>query len=130
MLATKFYFPEDFTKSAALTALITALEPIIGVTNACLPFLPLVFKQIRKTAFLMRVSNSLNLFLTKRKNGRRLGQSDTERAISGSQFIELKDQAGKHPKQLSFKYNSVSTSSQNGGPAGAPLRDEDYAVGW
>lgn len=78
----------------------------------------------------MRVSNSLNLFLTKRKNGRRLGQSDTERAISGSQFIELKDQAGKHPKQLSFKYNSVSTSSQNGGPAGAPLRDEDYAVGW
>ena len=44
-----YYEPNNNTKQNAIVALITGLEPIIGVINACLPFLPSILQHISHT---------------------------------------------------------------------------------
>ena len=41
-----YYKPENVTKQNAIVDLITALEPIIGTINACLPFLPAIVERV------------------------------------------------------------------------------------
>lgn len=54
---SQYYDKDDYTKSAAVTALITGLEPIIGVINACLPFVPLVVKEVSETRIYQRMQS-------------------------------------------------------------------------
>lgn len=37
---------DNYTKQSAVVGLITALEPILGVINACLPFMPRIFTHL------------------------------------------------------------------------------------
>ncbi|KAL8704957.1 MAG: hypothetical protein Q9201_001903 [Fulgogasparrea decipioides] len=61
IFATKYYYINNYTKSAALVSLITGLEPILGVINACMPFMPLVAKRITRTSFFQKATASLRL---------------------------------------------------------------------
>jgi hypothetical protein len=40
---SRYYMVDNYTKKSAVVGLITALEPIIGVINVCLPFVPRIF---------------------------------------------------------------------------------------
>ena len=55
-LATFYYEANDYTKQSALVALITGLEPILGLINACLPFLHSVLKRVGQTTVFIRAS--------------------------------------------------------------------------
>ncbi|KAL8820699.1 MAG: hypothetical protein Q9223_001122, partial [Gallowayella weberi] len=59
IFATRYYYVNNYTKSAALVALITGLEPILGVINACMPFMPLVLKRISETWLFQKATSSL-----------------------------------------------------------------------
>ncbi|KAI4266001.1 MAG: hypothetical protein L6R38_009021 [Xanthoria sp. 2 TBL-2021] len=65
IFATAYYYTDNYTKSAALVAFITGLEPILGTINACLPFMPLVAKRVAQSS----------LFQSLRSSSRKLGRS-------------------------------------------------------
>ncbi|KAL8969891.1 MAG: hypothetical protein Q9197_004102 [Variospora fuerteventurae] len=56
---SRFDQPENPTKGQAVTALITGLEPTLGIINACLPLMPLVFQHMSSAKFMQRLSTSL-----------------------------------------------------------------------
>ena len=66
IFVTIYVDPQNPTKVEAFTVLITGLEPILGVTNACLPFMPLVFKWIRDTDVFQSASTSLGSITRRR----------------------------------------------------------------
>ena len=65
LIASIYYEPNNYTKSAALTTLITGLEPTIGIINACLPFLPPIAERASKTKLVQFTSSYLRM-VTKR----------------------------------------------------------------
>ena len=56
VLAILYYEANDYTKQSVLVALITGLELILGIINACLSFLPSVLKRVGQTTVFIRAS--------------------------------------------------------------------------
>ena len=44
-----FYLVDNPTKQNGIVAFITAMEPIVGITNACMPFFPAVVRHITQS---------------------------------------------------------------------------------
>ncbi|KAL9596354.1 MAG: hypothetical protein Q9179_004642 [Wetmoreana sp. 5 TL-2023] len=92
VLVSETYRPEkygDITKQNAIVVLIIGLEPIFGVINACLPFLPSVFHHIGESSVYL----ALRRYLRFKSSGSRQGQSMSGRDLnSGSQ---MKSRMGK-----------------------------------
>ncbi|TAQ83588.1 hypothetical protein B7494_g8083 [Chlorociboria aeruginascens] len=93
-----FYETDNESKQIAILGLIIALEPIIGVINVCLPFLPQVFVHIKRSQPLSRLS-ILPLRQPKtgaprpnpRTNGIRADSSEHFEALHGVQMKPLRD---------------------------------------
>ena len=113
VIVSVYYQPQDYTVQAALVGLINGLEPIAGVINACLPFLPLVFKRTRDTQFFIRASSSFKSIMRKTsKNG-----NTTVKIISkpdrSKEFKELTDIEMNPFKISNYGKSFVETPSQN-----------------
>ncbi|KAL8730562.1 MAG: hypothetical protein Q9166_004016 [cf. Caloplaca sp. 2 TL-2023] len=78
IFASEYYYPNNYTRSAALVSFITGLEPILGVINACLPFMPLVARRISQTSFFQKATASL------RSSTRKLNRSERSDKYKGS----------------------------------------------
>ena len=61
-----YYERDNNTKQNAIVALITGLEPILGVLIACLPFLPAVFHHVGGSPFFLGVSRVFRSINTSR----------------------------------------------------------------
>lgn len=87
-----YYKPENNTKQNAIVALITGLEPIIGVSNACLPFLPSVFRRISASQLYLTASRPFRSTISSRyghssgggNRGNNMAKTDMS---SGSQIL-------------------------------------------
>lgn len=90
ILATFYYDVHEYTEQAALVSLITGLEPILGVTIACLPFMPLVLKHFKHTTTFTRISKILKS-TTKDDTGGDTAAINNSRAEHSSQSKELKN---------------------------------------
>ena len=75
-----------------MTALFTGLEPILGVINACLPFMPLVFKHFLQPNPFAGSTRFINIFS---KSNPKAASSTTatrmKRINHSGQFNELRD---------------------------------------
>ncbi len=102
VLLTVYVVPQNPTKGETLTSLLTALEPILGVINACLPFIPLIIKRIGQTNFFQSVSASVKSITENQKahserstvvlgighSGQYKGLADVELGpVKGSNFV-------------------------------------------
>ena len=103
---------QDYTKQSALVSLITGLEPILGVTIACLPFMPLVFKNLKQTATFTCTSKILK-FTTKDDKGGNKAAINNSRAKHSGQFKELKDIEMNTLDSASYGKTYVGTGSLN-----------------
>ena len=124
ILLSVYDHPENRTKAQAVTALITGLEPICGVMNACLPCTPLVFQRLTSTKVFQRVSTSLRSFMeasSRTKNSTQRNDVHLQNGRSGHYrglpSIEM------HPIPNSRTVNSVVTSGRNEGQR--RLEDDD-----
>lgn len=55
---SQYYERNNVTKQNAIVALITGLEPVIGVINACLPFFPPVLHRIGDSKLYLNIRRS------------------------------------------------------------------------
>jgi len=122
VLASHYYYIGNYTKQAALIALITGLEPIIGVMNACLPFLPLVFKRIGQSKLFLNATASIRS-ISKRTNKSYLAPSGFARVNESGPTKGLKDVEMNPIKSPTYGKTYVSTGSQNSIPESGPWDD-------
>ena len=106
---------QDYTKQSALVALITGLEPILGVTIACLPFMPLVFKRLKETTAFTRTSNFLRSTTKDDKGGSTLAINNS-RVKSSGQFNELTDTEMNPLNNVRSGKTYIGTGSLNSMP--------------
>ena len=95
-----------------MVAFITGLEPIFGVTIACLPFTPLVFKHLKQTATFTRTSK-IPQPTTKDDKGGTKAAMNNSRAKHSDQFKELKDIEMNTLDSTSYGKTYVGTGSLN-----------------
>ena len=113
VLATFYYEANDYMKQSALVALITGLEPILGVINACLPFLPSVLKHVGQTNVFIRASIILKSTAGKFLKGKVNAATGSIGAQHSGQFKELTDIEMNPLKGASFGRTNVGTGSLN-----------------
>ncbi|KAI4086882.1 MAG: hypothetical protein LQ344_007208 [Seirophora lacunosa] len=133
---SRFDHPENATKAQAVTALITGLEPTLGIINACLPFMPLVFQHMASTKFMQRLSTSLSRSSHKSGGAAGGGHPGAGDGTSGSDPVALKKAAYKglsdiemmhpatHHRDTHFVSSVVATGGKRGGGGG------DEERGW
>ena len=102
----------NFSKVDAFTALITGLEPILGVINACLPFVPLVVQRIGQTSLFQRLSTSLKR-ITKSPQSDSAQTADSLRVGKSGHYRGLPDIEMNPVKDSSFVTSFVSSRRQD-----------------
>lgn len=129
VICSHYYYIHNYTKQAALIALITALEPIIGVINACLPFLPLVLKRlVQSPLFLNTTAPFASISISKRSNKSYHAPNSNNgfARVNGSASNKqgLRSDVEMSPIKLpSYGKTYVSTGSQNSIPESGPWDD-------
>jgi hypothetical protein len=126
VIVSIYYERSNFTKSTGLVILFTGLEPTIGVINACLPFLPQVFKRACQILVFERASAAMkSISIGSSKGCRRATSSSGNRR--SDQFARLKYPSGveMNPiKDPSFASSYVGTASRNSVPESGPWDDD------
>lgn len=130
VICSHYYYIHNYTKQAALIALITALEPIIGVINACLPFLPLVLKRLVQSPLFLNATTPFNsISISKRSNNKSYHVPNSSNGFarvneSASNKQGLRSDVEMSPIKLpSYGKTYVSTGSQNSIPESGPWDD-------
>lgn len=114
VICSIYYEPNNYTISAALTALITGLEPIAGVINACLPFMPLVFKRLGQTHIFSRLSATFKSFtMGSSEEYSTAASGSKERRKHSAPFQGLSDVEMKPVNDSGFATSYISIGSHN-----------------
>ena len=116
VVASIYYEPQNYTISAALVAFIAGLEPIAGVINACLPFLPLVYKRMKDTHFFMRASSSFKSIIRRTSKKNNTAPKSSLKVDRPKEFMELTDVEMNPFITSNHGKSFVETLSQNNIP--------------
>ncbi|PVH92481.1 hypothetical protein DM02DRAFT_733661 [Periconia macrospinosa] len=93
VILSAVYKVNNITKQNSIVVFITAMEPIVGIINACLPHFPPVFRRFGTSRFAASIGQ---IFQTEKSNmgsfGKRKGWSGSGRQQTG-EFVTLDDDA-------------------------------------
>ncbi|CAG8953634.1 hypothetical protein HYFRA_00010093 [Hymenoscyphus fraxineus] len=113
LLISQYYRLDNYTKQAAIVGFITALEPMFGVINVCLPFFPVLVTRLSNSKFISRFTRTT---APSKKGAGNPKRGSGIRADSSGQFRGL-DSVSLGPLDIPGRVY-VSANNTNDGDSG------------